>query len=796
MTNSLVGILCRFREESVAVTCDIEGMFLQVGVKEEDRDFLRFLWWQDGDYTAAPTEYRMTVHLFGATSSPACANYALKATATKYKETYGKEAADFVKDDFYVDDGLKSVRTAEDAFALIDSSRKLCKEGGFNLHKFACNEKSVIVQIPEDIRAKDVQDIDLKFEPLPIERTLGIEWCLESDTFRFRISLTDKPATRRGILSSVSSIYDPLGLVAPFLLGGRKILQEICRDGNGWDDPISENLLLRWDRWRNDLLCLSKLTIPRCYKPVDFGLVSTVQLHHFCDASMEGYGECSYIRLIDDKGHVTTSLVMAKSRVTPTKALTIPRLELTAALTAVKVSGILNKELSYTDVENYYWSDSKVVLGYIANEAKRFHIFVANRVQQLRDRSQVKEWHHVGTKENPADLASRGATTRELVESQLWWKGPAYLSSVNILPLKTEVEPVPDEDQEVKKSMVHSSTVKKPEFADLPERLEYFSDWHRARKAVALCRRYLARLKDRKVDPTKPLTVEEINDTEKIILREIQRKDLSAAYTPLKQMAAYPKDKGDARQRRDTMKGVTNLYRLDPYISSDNLLRVGGRIRRANIPKELAHPIILPDGHVPRLIVEFFHRKSAHSGKTTTLNEVRAAGYWILRGRSLVSSIIHKCVTCRKLRFPTEIQKMADLPVDRLEPAAPFTYTGVDYFGPFYIKEGRSERKRWGCLFTCLVTRAVHIEVANSLTTDSFIFAYRRLVGRRGPVRTLRSDRGTNFVGAKAELAAALAEMDQQKIKRELLLDSCDWIEFKMNVPPCEPYGRRMGEND
>ena len=132
---------------------------------------------------------------------------------------------------------------------------------------------------------------------------------------------------------------------------------------------------------------------------------------------------------------------------------------------------------------------------------------------------------------------------------------------------------------------------------------------------------------------------------------------------------------------------------------------------------------------------------------------------------------------------------MADLPSDRMEPAPPFTYSGVDYFGPFYVKEGRSERKRWGCLFTCLVTRSIHIEVVNSLTTDGFINAYRRFVGRRGPIRSLRSDRGTNFVGAKAELESALAEMDQQSIKKKLLLDNCDWVEFKMNFP----YASHMG---
>ena len=795
LTNNLTGVLTRFREEPIAVTCDVEGMFHQVGVNKEDRDFLRFLWWEKGNLDENPKEYRMAVHLFGATSSPACANFALKATADRYERRFGTEAAEFVRKNFYVDDGLQSVSTAEEAVVLIERGRELCKAGGFHLHKFVCNDKKVVEQIPDCIRAKNIQKIDVRHEALPVERTLGVEWCVESDAFQFRINLTDKPATHRGILSSISSIYDPLGLVAPFLLSGKKILQEICRDGKEWDDPIDEDVLSRWDRWRKDLLNLSKLKVQRCYRPANFGQVTSVQFHHFADASLEGYGQCSYVRLKDEQNQVTTALVMAKSRVTPVKAVTIPRLELTAALTAVKVSQFLNKELTFKNVQNYYWTDSKVVLGYIANNSKRFHIYVANRVQQIRNRTEVTEWHYVQTKTNPADLSSRGVTADELVTSQLWWKGPPFLASTDVLPLLTEALPIPDGDpevKEVKKGTVHSSTAKVPKYADLSTRLEYFSNWHRARKAVALCRRYVKILKNRsmkqKVTVDQP-TVADICEAEKILLRAEQQKHLPECYKSLKLTGAYPTDRCDVKQRRNNMKHVTNLYRLDPYLGTDELIRVGGRIRRADIPRDQAHPIIIPNGHISKLLIQFYHQRTGHAGRSPTLGEVRAAGYWLLRGRVAVSSVIHQCVTCRKLRYAPAAQKMGDLPADRLEPAPCFTYTGVDYFGPFYIKEGRSERKRWGCLFTCLVTRAIHIEVAATLSTDSFLNAFRRFVGRRGPVRVLRSDRGTNFVGAKAEMAAALAEMDQEKIKRKLLADGCDWAEFKMNIPQASHMG-------
>lgn len=276
MTNNLTGILLRFREEKISITCDIEGMFLQVGVNEADRDLLRFLWWKTEDLEEPAEEYRMTVHLFGATSSTACANLTLETTADTYEDKYDAEAANYVCHNFYVDGGLQSMKSREEAKHLIKSSRQLCRAGGFNLHKFVCNDKAVIDEIPEDARAKGIQQIDLWHDTLPVERTLGIGWCVESDAFQFRIALRDKPATHRGILSSISSVYDPLGLMSPFSLTGKKILRELCKDGKGWDDPISDEIEARWDKWKADILNLSQLQIPRCYKTKDFGTPTSV----------------------------------------------------------------------------------------------------------------------------------------------------------------------------------------------------------------------------------------------------------------------------------------------------------------------------------------------------------------------------------------------------------------------------------------------------------------------------------------------------------------------------------------
>ena len=218
---------------------------------------------------------------------------------------------------------------AHTAISLVKEVRELCDKGNLQLHKFISNDRAVIDSIPSSERAICIKDLDLKFEELPMERALGIQWCVESDRFKFRVVLKDTPLTRRGILSTIASLYDPLGFVAPFVLNGKHILQEMCKHGSSWDEPLADDLRPRWEHWRNDLVGLGELDIPRCYQAPGFGMAKKVELHHFSDASSSGYGQCSYIRLVDDKNTVHCSLVIGKSRVAPLKVTTIPRLELT-----------------------------------------------------------------------------------------------------------------------------------------------------------------------------------------------------------------------------------------------------------------------------------------------------------------------------------------------------------------------------------------------------------------------------------------------------------------------------------
>ena len=270
-----------------------------------------------------------------------------------------------------------------------------------------------------------VVDLDIA-KALPIERALLVFWCVENDTFGFRITLLDKAFTRRGVLSTIGSIYDPLGLLGPFILKGRKILQQITLENSCWDDELTPELYSSWEEWLKDLPKLQSLKIGRCYKPENFNTVAA-SLHSFSDASDHGYGQATYLRQVSDQGEVHVSLVIGKSRVVPSKPTTIPRLELTAALVSAKITAMVKDELDIDGLSETYWVDSMIVLGYIQNDVRRFRTFVANRVKKIRDFSRKEQWTYVNTKDNPADDASRGLTVDDSYKVDRWFKGPKFL---------------------------------------------------------------------------------------------------------------------------------------------------------------------------------------------------------------------------------------------------------------------------------------------------------------------------------------------------------------------------------
>ena len=212
----------------------------------------------------------MAVHIFGASSSPSVTNFALKHTADRAKERYGPEVANTIHQNFYVDDCLMSVSNVNDAIQLISNLRKACKDGGFRLTKFTANSQEVLSSLPREECSKEVQAVELNNDQNLTERALGIKWNVNTDSFGFTVVIKDKPQTRRGLLSVISSVYDPLGFIAPFILPAKRILQDLCQIELGWDDELPENHKKSWVNWMTQLPEIEKMIVKRCIKPKSF----------------------------------------------------------------------------------------------------------------------------------------------------------------------------------------------------------------------------------------------------------------------------------------------------------------------------------------------------------------------------------------------------------------------------------------------------------------------------------------------------------------------------------------------
>lgn len=774
LNNTLLGVLLRFRKEPVAVTADVQQMFYCFVVRPDHRDYLRYLWYEDNDLNKNVVEYRMKVHVFGNTPSPAIAIYCMRRAAEKGEEEYGSDARQFVERQFYVDDGLTSVASPEQAVDLLVRTRHMLAESNLRLHKVASNSEQVMRALPEEDRAKDLKDLELGRDPLPLQRSLGLSWNLETDSFTFLVSREVKPYTRRGILSTVNTLFDPLGFISPITMQGKTLVRELSSE-QGWDTPLDPDKEPEWNAWRNSLTDLENLHIKRCYISAQSSSIQKKELCIFSDASTVAIGAVAYLRTSDVEGKVHTEFIMGKSKLAPKPAHTVPRLELCAAVLAVQMYELLRDEMDLHVDAVRFFTDSRVVLGYIHNSSRRFYVYVSNRVTRIRRSTHPDQWSYVPTDQNPADHATRYVPAAQLQQSS-WLSGPRFLTrnhtEVTQEPdLFTLVEP--DTDAEIRPEVITLAT-RASDTQLGSQRFERFSSWTslcnvtaRLIQVTASFKRDTANIDHKGWRCFKDtLTIDRLSQAKRLILHTVQHEAFARELKCLKE--------------GKTLHKASPLRKLNPMTDEDNLLRVGGRISSApDLTREEKHPIIVPHTHhIATLLVRFYHEQVVHQGRHITEGAIRAAGYWIVGGKRLVSSVIHRCVTCRKLRGRLQEQKMGDLPADRLTPEPPFSNVGLDIFGPWMVmtrrtRGGSADSKRWAVIFTCMSTRAVHLELIESMTTDSFINALRRFFAIRGPARLLRSDRGTNLVGACKELSI---NTEDTTITTYLQSRGCSWV--------------------
>lgn len=486
-------------------------------------------------------------------------------------------------------------------------------------------------------------------------------WDIENDTFGLQNTIKTTSLTRRAILSTVTMYpyYDPLGFVAAFVLKAKQILRDLREAKCGWDSTISCVYSRPYKKWLTELEQLKHLQISRSLKPEDFGQVKTAQLHHFSDASEQGYGTVSYIRFIDNLGKIHVTLVMGKSRVSPLKRMTIPRLELTAATLVVRVDQMLRSELQLNLEESIFWTDSQSVLKYIYNQNKRFHTFVANRLSVIHDLSKEDQWKYVDSKQNPADDASRGLNIESLLKSKRWLQGPEFLKNEESQgpqnPDEASQNYISLDDPEVKKDAIVNIMIIDVE-NPVRKLIEYYSDWISLKKTVAWILKIKTLLleitKRKKINSglllgkDKPL--KERTEALKVAFNgNLTLEDMENAGRAIlvfEQHQHFKQDIALLERGKPCMKD-SSILKMDPMLDQ-GILRVGGRINSSAMPVSIKNPIILPKkSHISEIILKHIHIQIGHSGRNHILSKL-GQKYWMPSANS-------------------------------------FTSVGMDYFGPF-----------------------------------------------------------------------------------------------------------------
>ena len=573
LNNSLLGVLMRFRCEQVAFTADIEQMFHNFIVREDHRNFLRFLWFRNNDPTDVVVEYRMRVHVFGNSPSPAVATYGLRRAALHGEEEFGHAAKEFVHREFYVDDALKSLPSVSQAVNLLTAARGMLAMSNLRLHKIASNCPAVMQAFPSSEYAKDLKDLDLETDSPPMQRSLGLNWDLSRDTFTFRVANTNRPFTRRGVLACVNSLFDPLGLVAPISIQGKLLLRELTHNTVDWDEPLPAEKETEWIAWRDSLQALESFETPRCYTSTSVSNAQRVELHIFSDASVKAIAAVAYLKVLDNSGEVHVGFVIGKAKLAPMSVHTVPRLELGAAVLAVEIAELASRELDLKFDDVRFYTDSKVVLGYIYNATRRFYVYVSNRVEHIRKFSSPNQWHYVPTGQNPADVATRPVHAALLTNTS-WLTGPDFLllPSKEDIPLGTPFSLVdPDSDAEVRS---HLTTCTSPNLGS--QRFERFSTWQSLIRAIATLIHITDVIRSSTTTGNKECkgwhqcskahTSDNLLKVKQVIIRCVQKETYPTEMSCLQQGICIPND--------------SPLRKLDPVLDCDGLLRIGGRLQR------------------------------------------------------------------------------------------------------------------------------------------------------------------------------------------------------------------------
>lgn len=771
LQRDLCEILMRMRRHPVAFSADIKKMFRQIKIVPEQWNLQRIFWREHPKEQLK--EYCLVVVTYGLATSPYLAVKSMINGAIAMEKEY-PQAAHIIKNDFYMDDGITGAKSKTCAINLAKEVKFVLSKSGFELCKFRSNCKELVRALEGDEAAS------VLFDDKGQTSVLGLKWLTTTDEFTYIVknSEIEEELTKRLILSKIGQLYDPNGFIAPVITRAKILMQTIWKANINWDCALPKSIEKEWNALWKTIKHLEQIRIPRWFRMKEN---VHLQFHGFCDSSKDAFGSVIYIRAIEETGAICCFLIAAKSRVAPLNTVSIPRLELAACeLLSVLFDSVRNA-LELKSIPYFLWSDSTIALQWINKGIHELKIFVANRVKKIRNVSEAQNWHHVRTNENPADLVSRGISADEIVHNNLWWHGSSWLCQEQSKWPKPISIGANSTSPECRLEMkVHSITTKRNElhiFMSIDNGipcsvrlLDYSNNLSKLVRIMAYVMRFCNRckiIKNKKESYQKPSTSIDLSKTKELVELPTEEEKVSAYnYFIKKEQEFYYQleyqyflHKQEENAEHMLYPENSKIVSLRPFMDKEKMIRMGGRIGKADISYDMKHPFIVPPNtRLSWLIVTNAHEKTLHGSVQIMMQFVRQ-NLWIPRLRNELRARVHKCVVCKRYNATFENQLMADLPADRVNPNKPFLITGVDYAGPLDLveryKTRTSKRKAWIAVFVCMVTRAVHLDVVEDLSSAAFIGCFVRFVGRRGQCKMLYSDNGTTFVGADKEFQKA-----------------------------------------
>ncbi|XP_038106708.1 uncharacterized protein LOC119766311 [Culex quinquefasciatus] len=775
--DTLLSIVLRFRMHAFVVTGDIEKMYRQILVHTADQPLQRILW--RGNRTEPLKTYQLLTVTYGTNCAPFLATRVLQQLAEDEKARFPL-AAPVVRKDLYMDDLLAGRDDLEELQLLCAELRSIFESAGMCLRKISSNTQEVLNEFPDECReVKSVIEFDTE---API-KALGLLWEPSSDEILYKQPKFTQcqQYTKRIILSQTSTFFDPLGLLGPVVVKAKILIQALWKLEYDWDTPLPEEFAREWEEYQSQFGKLKQFRLPRhvrAHRP------QLTEIHGFCDASVDAYGACVYIRTVDQQGCITIRLLTAKSRVAPLDSKSIARLELCAALLLARLIRTVTASIG-DQYKVFLWTDSMIVLHWLSATPSTWDTFVANRVAEIQELTAGATWNFVPGHENPADIISRGMDLHLLIACLLWWNSPLWLNDAALpWPQPPELlQQLRGRDLERRRGAAYTIAQQETNL------MGKFSSFTTFLRVAALCRRFVHNLRSHahnRLHPNQPfrlrlqgpVTVDELNETLNAVVCQVQSEHFAAEVAALKAGRNVPHS--------------STLRYLNPELHA-GILRVGGRLKHAGIAADEKNPIVLPRKHpLAYLIAETTHRQHLHCGPQLLLANLRQR-FWPLGGRDLVRNVVRSCVTCVKAQPRNLSQLMGSLPAVRVTQAHAFENVGVDYAGPFYLRRSgprAAPTKSYVSVFVCMATKACHLELVSELTTEAFIACLRRFIARRGRPRNIYCDNATNFVGADRELRELRRLFLSQQHRHEVVNEtSAQQVKFHFIPAKSPSYG-------